>query len=64
MKGALMITILNETTDKILTLTGLVADLTDAPACSNGSTFFAMDEGKTYYYDAAGDQWVDPTAEP
>lgn len=58
-----MITILNETTDKILTLTGLAADLTDVPACSNGSTFFAMDEGKTYYFDADNSQWVDPTEE-
>lgn len=58
-----MISILNQTTDNRLQLIGLVADLTDAPACSNGSTFFTMDEGKTYYYDADNDLWIDPTAE-
>lgn len=58
-----MISILNQTTDNRLNLIGLAADLADAPTCSNGSTFFAMDEGKTYYYDEAGDDWIDPTAE-
>ena len=58
-----MISILNKTTDNIYTLIGLAADLTDVPACKNGSTFFAMDEGKTYYYDEEGDDWIDPTAE-
>ena len=58
-----MITILNQTTDNVLELIGLAADLTDAPDCKNGSKFFAMDEGKNYYYDEAGDQWIDPTAE-
>lgn len=58
-----MITVLNQTTDNILDLIGLVADLTDVPACKNGSRFFAMDEGRYYYYDEAGEDWIDPTAE-
>ena len=58
-----MITILKQTTDNVLELIGLAADLTDVPTCKNGSKFFAMDEGKTYYYDEAGDDWIDPTAE-
>lgn len=58
-----MITILNQTTDNVLDLIGLVADLTNVPACKNGSKFFAMDEGKTYYYDEENETWIDPTAE-
>ena len=59
-----MITILKQTTDNRYDLIGLATDLTDVPAnATNGSTFFAMDEGKTYYYDEAGDDWIDPTAE-
>lgn len=58
-----MITILNQTTDNILDLIGLAADLTNAPSCKNGSRFFAMDEGKTYYYDEENGTWIDPTAE-
>ena len=59
-----MISILNQTTDKRYELIGLAADITDAPDdVSNGSTFFAMDEGKTYYYDADNSVWIDPTAE-
>lgn len=58
-----MITVLNQTTDNILDLIGLAADLTNVPACKNGSKFFAMDEGKFYYYDEENDTWIDPTAE-
>ena len=31
----------------------------------NGSTFFEMDTGKTYYYDEDNDsdKWIDPTGE-
>lgn len=58
-----MITVLNQTTDNVFNLIGLAADLTNVPACKNGSMFFAMDEGKTYYYDEENETWIDPTAE-
>lgn len=59
-----MVSILKKTTDNIYDLIGLVADLTSVTGCKNGSTFFAMDEGITYYYDEENDTWIDPTAEP
>ena len=42
---------------------GLSSDTKPASA-PNGSDFLEMDTGKTWYFDADGDDWVDPTATP
>lgn len=34
------------------------------PDAANGDEFFEIDTGKTFYYDADGEQWIDPTASP
>ena len=44
---------------------GLSTDTKPTGGIATGSTFFAIDTGKTFYYDEDGDtgsEWVDPTA--
>lgn len=40
---------------------GLSSD-TKPDAPPNGSDFLEIDTGKTWYYDADGGDWIDPTA--
>lgn len=37
---------------------GLSSDTKPTENISNGSSFYEMDTGATYYYDADGEQWV------
>lgn len=37
---------------------GLSTDSKPA-SCGNGSVFIEMDSGKIYFYDAAGEQWIE-----
>ena len=41
---------------------GLADDSKPTVGIPNGSDFLEMDTGKTWYYDADGGEWVDPTA--
>jgi len=37
---------------------GLSTDTKPSDHMSNGSSFYEMDTGKTYYYDADGEEWI------
>ena len=54
-------------TNMIMHYRGLSTDMnTDAMPSypPNGSDFLEMDTGKMWYYDATGNEWLDPTATP
>ena len=52
-----MVTVVGKTAEGLGVYRGLSTDLPLDPAPKNGSRFFAMDNGKTYWYDAASDTW-------
>lgn len=52
-----MVTVVGITAEGLGVYRGLSTDLPLDPAPKNGSRFFAMDNGKTYWYDAAWDTW-------
>ena len=57
-----MVTVINKGREEaIIKLRGLSTDdkPTDVP---NGSEFFEMNTGKTFYFNEAAGAWVDPTA--
>lgn len=41
------------------TLYGLSTDAKPTEGIGNGSAFIEMDTGKLYFYDAAGEQWIE-----
>ncbi len=47
-------------TNMVMHYRGLSSDT--KPTAPNGSDFLEIDTGKTWYYDADGKEWVDPTA--
>lgn len=49
------------TTNMAMHYRGMSKD-TKPDGAPNGSDFFEMDSGKTWYYDAEGEEWCDPTA--
>ena len=52
------VTFINETR-KVSEFVGLSTD-TKPSGELNGSSFFAIDEGVTYFYDEDGEQWINP----
>lgn len=48
-------------TNMVMHYRGMSTD-TKPDGVPNGSDFFEMDSGKTWYYDADGEEWLDPTA--
>lgn len=52
-----MVTVVGKTAEGLGVYRGLSTDLPLVPAPKNGSRFFAMDNGKTYWYDASSDTW-------
>lgn len=52
-----MVTVVGKTAEGLGVYRGLSTDLPLVPAPKNGSRFFAMDNGKTYWYDADSDTW-------
>lgn len=58
-----MITIYKINSDGLYRAAGLAADIPDLPKL-NGAKFFAIDENKTYFYDADGDSWEGYTGDP
>jgi hypothetical protein len=57
-----MVTIANKGRDEtFVKYRGLSTD--DKPTdCPNGSEFLEIDTGKTYFFDEASGDWLDPTA--
>lgn len=53
-----MVTVLNLTTQ----YAGLSSDTKPTDGARNGDSFFEMDTGDTYWYDADGKAWVKPNA--
>lgn len=53
-----MVTLVGITSEGLGVYRGLSTDLPLSPAPKNGSRFFAMDNGKTYWYDADNSQWL------
>ncbi len=57
-----MVTIANKGRDEtFVKYRGLSTD-TKPTDCPNGSEFFEMNTGKTFYFNEASSTWVDPTA--
>lgn len=52
-----MVTVVGKTAEGLGVYRGLSTDLPITPAPKNGSRFFAMDNGKTYWYDGASNTW-------
>lgn len=52
-----MVTVVGKTAEGLGVYRGLSTDLPLDPAPKNGSRFFAMDNGKTYWYDADSETW-------
>lgn len=42
-----------------VTLSGLSTDAKPTYGIGNGSAFIEMDTGKLYFYNAAGEQWIE-----
>ena len=49
-------------TNMIMHYRGLADDTKPTDGVPNGSEFLEIDSGKTWYYDAEGEDWIDPTA--
>lgn len=52
-----MVTVVGKTAEGLGVYRGLSTDLPITPAPKNGSRFFAIDNGKTYWYDADSETW-------
>jgi hypothetical protein len=57
-----MITIANKGRDETFVKYRGKSTDTKPTDCPNGSEFLEIDTGKTYFFDGAGETWIDPTA--
>lgn len=58
-----MITFYKITSEGLYRAAGNASDIPDLPKL-NGAKFFAMDENKTYFYDAENDTWEGYAGDP